>query len=198
VDYFFFCRDKPATGELRRQVVEAHWSFMDGFETVMTARGPTLADDGMPSGSMHIVDLPDRRAAEHFAYDEPYAKAGVYEEIFFHRWRNALGRTMWQFASVRDEPRFLLFATGKPGMTETRHGLLEDHRAYFRDNGYLERFVFRGPLLSDDGEQWVGSAMAIELPDRAAVDEMLVNEPFVRNGLYDRMDVHPWRFGGRQ
>jgi hypothetical protein len=29
------------------------------------------------TGSMHIVDLPDGDAAQEFAYDEPYYKAGV-------------------------------------------------------------------------------------------------------------------------
>jgi uncharacterized protein len=198
MDYFFYCRDKAGSAAARQQIVEQHWGFMDGFEPDMAARGPTLAGDGTPTGSMHIVNLPDRAAAEHFAYDEPYAKAGVYDEIFFHRWNNALGRTMWEFAGDKDGPKFLMFATGKPGMTETRQGLLEDHRAYFRDNGYLERFVFRGPLQSDDGSEWLGSAMAIQLPDRAAVDEMLAGEPYVCAGLYDRVEVHPWRFGGRK
>lgn len=198
MDFFFYCRDKAGKGDLRQQIVEEHWGFMDGYADGMIARGPTLSDQGSPTGSMHIVDLPDRAAAERFAYDEPYARAGVFDEIFFHRWNNALGGTMWQFSGDPDAPKFLMFATGKPGMTETRHGLLEDHRAYFRDNGYLERFVFRGPLQSDDGTEWLGSAMAIQLPDRAAVDEMLANEPYVRAGLYDRVDVHPWRFGGRR
>ena len=198
MDFFFYCRDKAASGALREQLREQHWSFMDGFEAAMVARGPACDENGRHIGSMHIVDVPDRPTAEHFAFDEPYAKAGVFDDIFFHRWNNALGGTMWDFQSHREEPMFLMFATGKPGMTEMRHGLLEDHRAYFRDNGYLERFIFRGPLQSDDGMEWLGSAMAIQLPERAAVDEMLANEPYIRNGLYDHVEVHRWRFGGRR
>jgi len=39
--------------------------------------------------------------------------------------------------------------------------------------------------------------MMIELPDRAAVEAMLVDDPYVRAGLYDSIEIHNWRFGGR-
>jgi len=42
-------------------------------------------------------------------------------------------------------------------------------RRYFVDGGYLERMIARGPLVSDDGREWVGDATLIELRDRAAV-----------------------------
>ena len=43
----------------------------------MTARGPTLSDDGAPTGSVHILDLPSPAAARAFAFDEPNYQAGV-------------------------------------------------------------------------------------------------------------------------
>ena len=178
--YFFYCRDKEGTGDLRKQIVEAHWTFMDGYAGGMIARGPTLKDDGKtPTGSMHIVELPDNEAAQVFAYDEPNYKAGVYSDVIVRRWRNALGRTMWEFEGDPDNnQRFLVIGHGKPGMTETRDGLLEDHRRYFVEKGYLDHFIERGPLYNDDESEWVGSAMLIELPDRAAVEAMLADEPY--------------------
>lgn len=199
MDFFFYCRDKADTGDLRARTVRAHWDYMERFDDATIARGPTLSDDGdTQTGSLRMMSFPDRAAADRFVTEEPFAVAGIYSEIIVSRWHNALNRTMAGYQSVAGEPMFLMFATGRPGMTEIRHGLLEDHRAYFRDNGYLDRFVFRGPLQSDDGEEWLGSAMAIELPDRAAVDAMLADEPYVQNGLYDQIEVHRWRFGGRQ
>jgi uncharacterized protein YciI len=56
----------------------------------------------------------------------------------------------------------------------------------------------RGPLLSDDGRDWVGDATLIELRDRAAVEVMLAAAPFVRAGLYAHVEVHDWEFGGRR
>jgi uncharacterized protein YciI len=37
----------------------------------------------------------------------------------------------------------------------------------------------------------------IELPDRSAVETMLAGDPFVKAGLYERLQTHRWRFGGR-
>ena len=197
--YFFYCRDRDGIGDLRKQIVEAHWSFMDGYADGMIARGPTLKDDGVtPTGSMHIVELPDNAAAQVFAYEEPNWKAGVYSEAMVRRWRNALGRTMWQFqGDPEHNQRFLIIGHGKPGMTATRDGLLEAHRRYFIDRGYLDHFIERGPLYNDDESEWVGSAMLVELPDRAAVEAMLADEPYCKAGLYERVEIHRWRFGGR-
>ena len=195
---FVYCRDKPGALALRRQTTEAHWAFMDRYAQAMIARGPTLAEDGTPTGSMHILDLPDAAAARAFAYDEPFYQAGVFAEVMIRPWRNALGRTMWDFkGDPEHNRRFLVIGHGKPGMSATRDTLLDAHRSYFIERHYQERFIARGPLLSDDGTEWVGSAMLIELPDRAAVAAMLADEPYVRNGLYDRIEIHPWRFGGR-
>jgi uncharacterized protein YciI len=196
VEFFFYCRVKPGTAP-GPELNEAHWSFMDGYADGMIARGPTSAPDGTWSGSMHMVDLPDAEAARVFAFEEPNYRAGVYGEVLVRRWRNGLGRTMWDFDGVRGGRRFLIIGHGRPGVTAVRDGLLEEHNRYFADNGYQERFVARGPLSSDDGSEWIGSAMAIELPDRAAVEAMLAAEPYTRAGLYASVEIHDWEFGGR-
>jgi uncharacterized protein YciI len=199
MDYFVYCRDRPGSAALRRQTTEAHWAFMDRYAASMIARGPTLAEDtATPTGSMHILTLPDAAAAHAFAYEEPFYRAGVFQDVLLRRWRNALGRTMWQFeAAPEPTPRFLIIGHGKPGMNATRDSLLDAHRAYFIDNGYQDRFLARGPLLSDDGTEWIGSAMVIEQPSRAAVEAMLAGEPYVRHGLYTTIEIHDWRTGGR-
>jgi uncharacterized protein len=199
VEWFFYCRDRPGTGTLREELAEAHWSFMDGYAGAMIARGPTLtADRTEATGSMHLVDLADAAAARVFAYEEPYYRAGVYGDVLVRRWRNALGVTMWDFKGDPERNRrFLVVGHGRPGMSATREALVEQHRRYFADRGYDEHFIERGPLLSDDGTEWVGSAMLIELPDRAAVAAMLADEPYVQAGLYADIETHDWQFGGR-
>ena len=63
MEYFFYCRDKPNSGALRKQIVQTHWSFMDAYSSAFVARGPTLSEDGVSqTGSMPIVDLPDAEA----------------------------------------------------------------------------------------------------------------------------------------
>jgi uncharacterized protein len=198
VEYFFYCRDRPGSRALRSELTEAHWAFMDRYAEAMIARGPTLTADGTAAtGSMHIVDLPDSAAAHEFAFDEPNYKAGVYDEVLVRRWRNILGRTMWEFAGeTAGYRRFLIIAHGKPDMTTARDSLDEAHHRYL-DRGYRERLIAYGPLLSQDGAEWMGTALLVELRDRSAAEAMMANEPYVRNGLYESVEIHDWQFGGR-
>jgi uncharacterized protein YciI len=118
VEYFFYGRGRPGTEVLLEELAEAHWSFMDGYAEQMIARGPTLTLDRTTwTSSMHIVDLPDAQAARVFAFQEPFYRAGVYGEVLVRRWRNTLGRTMWDYpAQPGDDRRFLVIARAKPGL----------------------------------------------------------------------------------
>jgi uncharacterized protein len=200
MEFFVYCRDKPgaATQALRTQLTEAHWSFMDRYAAAMIARGPTLtADRTTATGSMHIVDLPDADAARVFAFDEPYFAGGVFAEVLVSRWRNVLGRTMWDFdGDTSTNQRFLILGHAEPGMTATHDALLDAHRRHLAR--YSACFIARGPLLSDNGAVWNGSAFLVEFPDRGAVEAMLGSEPFAQAGLYSSIEVHDWQFGGRR
>lgn len=198
MEYFFYCRDEPETEALLREHAEAHWSFMDGYADGMIARGPTTDATGeVHTGSMHMVELQNAEAANVFAFQEPYYLAGVYGDVLRRRWRNVLGRTMWDFAGAGGLRRFLIIGHGAPGIDAVHDELVARHRRYLREGGYLDRFIVRGPLLSDDGERWMGSAMLVELPDRQTADAMLAQDPFSLEGLYARVETHPWEFGGR-
>jgi uncharacterized protein len=200
IEFFVYCRDRPGSATLRDEFLEAHWSFMDAYADTMIARGPTLAADReTATGSMHIVDLPDAEAARVFVFEEPNYRAGVYEDALVRRWRNALGRTMWDFeGDPMANPRFLIIGHGAPRVSEITRALSDERRRSFLDRGYADRFIARGPLLSDDGTRWAGTAMLVELRDRSEVDEMLADDPYVRAGLYADVEVHDWEFGGRR
>jgi uncharacterized protein YciI len=197
-EYFFYCRDRPGSGALKWELAEAHWSFMDRYAATMIARGPTLGADGEEAtGSMHIVELPDADAARVFAYEEPNYRAGVYDEVLVRRWRNLLGRTMWDFpGGAEGGSRFLLIGHGRPAppVPATLH---DEHRDQLAAGGAADRLIACGPLLSDDGSAWLGTAMLAEAPDRESAEALLTADPYGRAGRYDRVEVHPWRFGGR-
>jgi uncharacterized protein YciI len=165
----------------------------------MIARGPTLTPDRATwTGSMHMVDLPDARAAQVFAFQEPFYQAGVYGEVLVRRWHNVLGRTMWDHpAEAGDDRRFLVIGRARPGVEATRQTLEAAQRRWFGEPGRRDGFILRGPLLSDDGAGWVGSALLLQLGDRAAVEAMLAGAPYVRAGLYASLEIHDWQFGGR-
>jgi uncharacterized protein len=190
-DWFVYCRDRPGTDELRMQLLEKHWSFMDGYAEGMVARGPTLAEDGLTAtGSLHVVDLPDAEAVRVFAYEEPNYKAGVYAEVLIRRFRNLLARTMWEFGGDPDASRFLVIAHGRPGTDEAPLD--------FEAGAYRDRLILCGPLLLEDGSAWVGDALAVDSPRREEVDALIEADPFGRSDLYAGVEIHPWRFGGRR
>ena len=181
VEFFCYHRDRAGSADLRDEMVEKHWSYMDGFAAEMIARGPTLADDGdTATGSVHIVDLPDPAAARAFAFDEPNYQAGVYRDVMLRRWRNLLGRTMWDFPGGRTGGnRYLVIGLGAgPGSDP---GLPPDQ----------DELVGYGPLLSDDGATWLGTAMLVRARDADAAGALLPRD------RYADVEVHNWQFGGR-
>ena len=70
-------------------------------------------------------------------------------------------------------------------------------RRWFGEPGHRDGFILCGPLLADDGAVWVGSALLVQLGDRAAVEAMLAGAPYVQAGLYASVELHDWQFGGR-
>jgi hypothetical protein len=48
-----------------------------------------------------------------------------------------------------------------------------------------------GPLLSDDGSAWLGTAALVRAVDALAAGAVLTA------GRYASVEVHPWQFGGR-
>ena len=199
MEYFFYCRGRPGTEALADELAEAHWSFMDGYAEQMLARGPTLTPDRSSwTGSMHMVDLPDAQAARDFAFQEPFYRAGVYDQVLVRRWRNVLGRTMWDYpAELGDARRFLVIGHGKAGVEAGHQAREAAQRRWFGEPGQRDAVILGGPLLTDDGAGWAGSVLLVQLGDRAAVEDMLAGAPDVQAGLYASVEIHDWQFGGR-
>jgi uncharacterized protein YciI len=181
MEFFCYQCDRPGSMALREQLLEEHWSYMDRYQAQMIARGPPLADDGdTPTGSVHIVDLPDPAAARAFAFDEPNYQAGVYRDVLLRRWRNMLGRTMWDFPGGRTGGnRYLVLglSTGPTADLAVPPG---------RDD-----LIAFGPLLSDNAATWLGTAVLVRAPDPDSAGAALTP------GRYADIEVHNWQFGGR-
>ena len=189
MEFFCYHRDRPDSDALRDELVEAHWSYMDGFADELIARGPTFTDDELATGSVHVVDLPDAAAARAFAFDEPNYQAGVYRDVLLRRWRNLLGRTMWQFPGDREAgQRYLVIGLGAAPVAANgpARGADLDLPA---DRGGL---IAYGPLLADDGTTWLGTAALVQAADDAAARDLLTAD------RYAAIEVHNWDFGGRR
>ncbi|NEB77261.1 hypothetical protein G3I40_18845 [Streptomyces sp. SID14478] len=184
MEFFSYHRDRPGSLALREKLREEHWSYMDGYEAELIARGPTFADDGeTPVGSVHIVDLPDAAAARAFAFDEPTYQAGAHRAVLLRRWRNLLGRTMWEFPGGRTGGlRYLVLGLGLAPGAAVDLDLPSD-----RDD-----LIAYGPLLSDDGGTWLGTAALLRAAGPDAARDVLTQ------GGYAEIEVHEWEFGGRR
>jgi uncharacterized protein YciI len=181
MEFFCYHRDRRGSAALRNELLDEHWSYMDRYAAEMIARGPTLADDGdTPTGSVHIVDLPDSAAAREFAFEEPNYQAGVYRDVLLRRWRNTLGRTMWDFPGGRTGgDRYLVLGLGTGEAVDL---VVPSDR---------DELIAYGPLLSDNGATWLGTAVLVRAsgPDQARA--------VLTPDRYADIEVHNWAFGGR-
>ncbi|WP_204319412.1 hypothetical protein, partial [Escherichia coli] len=74
-------------------------------------------------------------------------------DVLLRRWRNALGRTMWDFPGGRAGNRYLVLGLSTGQATDlTVQAVRDDLIAY-------------GPLLSDNAATWLGTAALVQAPD---------------------------------
>lgn len=162
-------------------MVEQHWAYMDGYAAELIARGPTSVGDSL-TGSVHIVELPDPAAAREFAFDEPGYQAGAYRDVLLRRWRNLLGCTVWDFpGGLSGGDRYLVLGLGA-----------DRSAADLAVPPNRDDLIAYGPLLSDDGSAWLGTAALIRAWDPDAARAVLTTN------RYADIEVHDWQFGGRR
>ena len=191
MDFFVYSRDAADAADLRadRELLEEHWSYMDGFAESMIARGPTLdSDRDTATGSLHVLALSSVDAAREFVALEPNNRAGVYAEHLVWGFENLLGRSMWEFPSQPTEPRFLVIGRSHRGRPVPAEALPAE---------VLERLILYGALTTLDGGEPAGVALGVQAPDREAVAALTEDE---RTGLdvFSEVEVHNWEFGGRR
>lgn len=82
--YVIHALDKPGALPTRLAHYDAHKAYLSamegtGVKTIMS--GPLVEDDGQTmKGSMFLVDVPDRATAESFHRNDPFFKAGVWQD----------------------------------------------------------------------------------------------------------------------
>jgi uncharacterized protein YciI len=76
--------------DLRASVRPDHLAFLAENTSKVLAAGAKLDDESNACGSVYIVDVEDRAAAEAFIKSDPYSTASVFGEIVVTRWRKAI------------------------------------------------------------------------------------------------------------
>jgi len=183
----------PGTAETRRALLLEQKSYVKDFGERVIGYGHFVSDDGRETlGTSFFMQLDDRQAAEAFLADEPMCNADVYRRVEIHRWSNSFQK---RAADYRRKGLQQFLCTGpKTAAPEFYRTHLHAHESYFASYG--DSFIFRGPIRSADGADNIGTALLLELPDRAAVDRFWNEEPFAKNGGYARdARIVRWVFG---
>lgn len=91
MQFMILCLDKAGSEAVRAANRAAHLDYLKGFAEQVVVAGPLLSDDGAsPRGSLLLMELADRAAAESFAAADPYRKAGLFESVTITAWRKVL------------------------------------------------------------------------------------------------------------
>ena len=82
--------------------------------------------------------------------------------------------------------QFIVKAYDGEGMLEKRMAVRPRHLEGMKKLG--KQIICAGGLLDDEGNM-KGSALVMEFPDLAALDDYLANEPYVTEGVWQKIDV---------
>lgn len=82
-------RDKPGALQTRLDNRAAHLAYIEETGSVAQA-GPLLDGDAM-IGSLIILDVDDLAAAQGWADNDPYAKAGLFQSVELIPWKKVIG-----------------------------------------------------------------------------------------------------------
>jgi uncharacterized protein YciI len=95
--YIIYQEDRPDGAAVRAAARQEHFDYLDKHQDILVLGGAMLGDDNTTRiGSVLIVNVPDRAAAEAFSENEPFRKAGLFSSVKITRMR----RGQWNPAAA--------------------------------------------------------------------------------------------------
>jgi uncharacterized protein YciI len=86
--YIMYNEDRPDGQGIRAATREMHLAYLERHRDIVVLSGGTLAEDGTTrTGSVFIINVPSREAAEKFSAEEPFRKAGLFRTVKITRMR---------------------------------------------------------------------------------------------------------------
>ncbi|MEJ0071872.1 MAG: YciI family protein, partial [Pseudomonadota bacterium] len=73
--YAVRCVDAEGVNEVRNKVLTPHKDYLKGQAHILVLGGALVDDADAPVGSLYIVNVPDRKAAEAFSKNDPFSSA---------------------------------------------------------------------------------------------------------------------------
>jgi uncharacterized protein YciI len=90
--YVVFCRDQPASSELRSPALADHLKHIEAMADRISLAAALKSDDGSPSGSIIIVEASCANEARALVESDPFFAAGVWESLEINQLGNAVGK----------------------------------------------------------------------------------------------------------
>jgi uncharacterized protein YciI len=75
------CVDAPGVDAIRAQYLTPHKDYLVGQKHILVVGGALTSTADEPVGSLYIVNVPDRKAAEAFSQNDPFTSAGVFGTV---------------------------------------------------------------------------------------------------------------------
>jgi len=88
--YVIHCVDKADSLHVRMDNRPSHVEYLKSNLEILHGAGALLNDQEQMCGSIIILDVADKAAAEAFAAGDPYAKAGLFASVTIDRWNKVL------------------------------------------------------------------------------------------------------------
>lgn len=88
--FALICTDEPGKLEVRKANRDAHLAYIEESGVVAMA-GPFLNEAGEMSGSLVVLNVDSRDAADAWAAGDPYAKAGLFTKVRIEQWKKVVG-----------------------------------------------------------------------------------------------------------
>jgi uncharacterized protein YciI len=85
---------------------------------------------------------------------------------------------------------FVITAFDRPGALDLRMKVRPAHLEYLESRATQIRVG--GPLLDRD-DQPMGSLLIIEAADRAAAEAFAAGDPHGKQGVFEKVEIRPWR-----
>ena len=86
---------------------------------------------------------------------------------------------------------FVISCTDKPGCQNVRLETRPAHVEYLKARA--DKIVVAGPTTTEDATAMTGSLIIIEAENYAAVEEIARNDPYAKAGLFDSVQIRPWK-----
>jgi len=87
---------------------------------------------------------------------------------------------------------YMIYCLDKLGHAHVRADNRAAHLDYLKANG-ADKVIAAGPLLTEDGNNMVGSLLLMDFGTRGEVDSFVADDPYSKAGLFASVSVRPWK-----